>query len=58
VARAAVPVAFLITAAWIRAEFPDEASIASLRCHPDGGSNVTGWKDLGQQGASTAGSGF
>jgi hypothetical protein len=27
-------------------------------CHPDGASNASGWKDLGKQRASAAGSGF
>src|SRR5271154_3967545 len=30
----------------------------SAFCHPDGGSNATGWKDLEQLRASEAGSGF
>jgi hypothetical protein len=38
---------------------PYEASIASTPfCHPDEASIASGWKDLGQRGASTAGSGF
>jgi hypothetical protein len=41
-----------------RSERPDEVSIASLLCHPDGGSNATGWKDLGQLRGREAGSGF
>jgi hypothetical protein len=48
---------------------PDQASHASLLvilkkasagiffCHPDEVSNASGWKDLGQRGASAAGSG-
>src|ERR1700691_455875 len=37
---------------------PNEASIASVLCHPDEASNAGGRKDLGQRGVSAAGSGF
>jgi hypothetical protein len=37
---------------------PDVARRASESCHPDGASIASGWKDLGQRGMSTAGSGF
>jgi len=37
---------------------PNEASIASVLCHPDEASNASGRKDLGQRGVSAAGSGF
>ena len=38
-------------------EDPDESKRTHLFCHPDEASNASGWKDLGQRGASAAGSG-